>query len=100
MFLQLPNFTTHIKKYTNFSASVAVMAYPLYGAGPLLSRAIEDRYVSLNVNINMTSSVPIIWKLIQPKFSKVLVCTLNIDPYSYQFINETCAVPVKVMSLI
>lgn len=97
---KLPNITTPIKQYRNWSMSVATMAFPLYGAGPLLTKAIEDRYVSLTVNINITASVPIVWKLIQPKFSKVLICTVNIDPYSYQFINETCAVPIKTMSLI
>jgi len=74
----------------NVSNHFTARGYPLYNVGPLYFKDLETQVAQLDVRAQLTSYVPVLWKLVQPKFTAKADCTININPQYYVFINSTC----------
>ncbi|CAI5982757.1 unnamed protein product [Closterium sp. NIES-65] len=87
---QLPTFQQEQLEWSSFNRSLSTMAFPLYAGGTFMRADMAEQFVPLKLNATLNSHVDVAWKIIQPKYSQLLECVVNINPASLQYINDTC----------
>ncbi|CAI5483695.1 unnamed protein product [Closterium sp. Yama58-4] len=78
----LPYFALSSKNFTNFTTSVGVAMYPLYGVGPGLRQDIMAEYISMSLHAEVNSRIEMAWKIVQTHYTHVMDCSVAFNPSS------------------
>ncbi|CAI7783353.1 unnamed protein product, partial [Closterium sp. NIES-53] len=86
----VPYFALSSKNFTNFTTSVGVAMYPLYGVGPGLRQDIMAEYISMSLHAQVESRIEMAWKIVQTHYTHVMDCSVAFNPVNLQYLNDTC----------
>ncbi|CAI5994489.1 unnamed protein product [Closterium sp. NIES-65] len=86
----VPYFALSSKNFTNFTTSVGVAMYPLYGVGPGLRQDIMAEYISMQLHAQVESRIEMAWKIVQTHYTHVMDCSVAFNPVNLHPRDRVC----------